>query len=165
MCRRVAALGFILGAFCVVGRGGKSLAMHGRLAKKYISRVQGTENGEWRGEKESNFFHCRDRRHRRSFSLSLFIIRVFSDAALRTNQRRKSGTKFIRRHCRAKEGEEGEGRALSLNFGSQGVAQRGVAGVTRRQNQSSRENGNYAKIGGTHANAKSPCVPGFICLN
>ena len=33
---------------------------------------ESAENRKWRGEKESNFFHCRDRRHRRSFALSPF---------------------------------------------------------------------------------------------
>ena len=42
----------------------------GPARKKYISRVERTEKGE---VKESNFFHCRDRRHLRNFSVSLSL--------------------------------------------------------------------------------------------
>ena len=154
MC--AAAFGFILGAFCVVrltgaGRGRQLASRNAWTArKKYISRVERNENGEWRGEKESHFFHCRDRRHLRNFSL--FILRLFSDAALRTNQRRKSGTKFIRRrHCRAREKGPFPQLWLAGRRGARGMqGTRSEGRGNRRPNQSFRgkwkrcENRGYA---------------------
>ena len=115
----------------------------GPARKKYISRVERTEKGE---VKESNFFHCRDRRHLRNFSVSLSL--PFQHSPL-------FGCGAASEQIKDERAEPNSfGVTVERDEGEGGEAQKGPFPQPEFQGIE-----NDAKIGViTNANAKSPCI-------